>query len=59
MMFIGDVAGQGVPRDPQDVLIFLVGLLQGDHCHVVFAGYLLKDVDLGNGETFDVELEKR
>ena len=59
MMFIGDVAGQGVPRDPQDVLIYLVGLLQGDHCHIVFADYLLKDVDLGNGETFGVELEKR
>ena len=28
MMFIGDVAGQAVPRDPQDVLVFLVGLLQ-------------------------------
>ena len=59
MVFTGDVAGQGVPRDPQDVLVFLVGLLQGDHCHIVSAGYLLKDVNLGSGETFDIELEKR
>lgn len=57
MLFIGDVAGQGVPRDPQHILVFLMGFLQGDHRHIVFVGYLFKDVDLGSGETFDIELE--
>ena len=59
VMFIGNVTGQGVPRDPQGVLVFRVGLLQDDHGRIVFAGYLLKDVDLDEGEAFDVKLEER
>lgn len=44
------------------VLIHSISAPSGDCLladHVVFVGDLLKDVDLGSGETFDVELEKR